>query len=130
MLTHSFVISFVTEARELSHSFVSFPLFYFFCLSSLWGQRQKGGGDPCGHSLVLGLFERVELLFLAAQLRRLGKDSASYKRPSLMYLPQKSNTHTKHPQASRFYISLLSIIFRGYHLTTGEAYGMRNTPSN
>jgi len=41
----------------------------------------------CGHSLVLGLFERVELLFLAAQLRRLGKDSASYKRPSLMYLP-------------------------------------------
>ena len=41
----------------------------------------------CGHSLVPGLFERVELLFLAAQLRRLGKDSASYKRPSLMYLP-------------------------------------------
>jgi len=48
----------------------------------------------CGHSFVLGLFERVGFLFLAAQLGRLGKDSVSYKRPlSDVFTIKKEHTH-------------------------------------
>jgi len=110
-------------------------LYNFLCLISfVWvafGVRgRKEEETLVGTVWYQGCLKGLSFCFLAAQLRRLGKDSASYKRPSLMYLPQTTNIHTTHPQASWFHINLLSSIFRGYDLTTGEGYGMRNTPSN